>query len=52
MLGPLAVSQAKRSAGIGAALMEHALLRARKLGHESIILVGDAPYYARWGFQA
>lgn len=52
MLGPLAVSSAKRSAGIGGALMEHALRRARKLGHESLILVGDAPYYARWGFDA
>ena len=52
MLGPLAVSQAKRSAGIGGALMEHALRRAAKLGHESVFLVGDAPYYARWGFDA
>jgi predicted N-acetyltransferase YhbS len=52
MLGPLAVSTAKRSAGIGGALMEHALRRARKLGHDSVILVGDAPYYARWGFDA
>lgn len=52
MLGPLAVSPTKRSAGIGGALMEHALRRARKLGHESVILVGDAPYYARWGFDA
>ena len=52
MLGPLAVASAKRSAGIGAALMEHALRRAKKLGHESVILVGDAPYYVRWGFDA
>ena len=52
MLGPLAVSSAKRSAGIGAALMDHALRRARKLGHKSVILVGDAPYYARFGFEA
>lgn len=52
MLGPLAVSQTKRSAGIGGALMEHALRRAKKLGHASVILVGDAPYYARWGFDA
>ena len=52
MLGPLAVRQAKRSAGIGAALVDHALRRARRLGHDSVILVGDAPYYARWGFDA
>ncbi len=50
MLGPLAVASTRRSAGIGGALMDHALRRARKLGHESVILVGDAPYYARFGF--
>ena len=52
MLGPLAVSATKRSAGIGGALVDHALRRARALGHESVILVGDAPYYGRWGFEA
>lgn len=50
MLGPLAVSTARRSAGIGRALIEHGLRRARKLGHEAVILVGDAPYYGRFGF--
>ena len=50
MLGPLAVDGRMRSAGIGGALMEHALRRARKLGHQSVILVGDAPYYKRFGF--
>ena len=43
MLDPLAVDCRMRSAGIGGALMEHALRRARKLGHDSVILVGDAP---------
>jgi predicted N-acetyltransferase YhbS len=52
MLGPLAVDPAMRSAGIGRALMEHALGRARKLGHRGVFLVGDAPYYARFGFAA
>lgn len=50
MLGPLAVSTAHRSAGIGRALIEHGLRRARRLGHEAVILVGDAPYYERFGF--
>ncbi len=50
MLGPLAVAAEHRSAGIGRALIEHGLQRARKLGHGSVILVGDAPYYARFGF--
>lgn len=50
MLGPLAVDAAHRSAGIGRALIEHGLRRASRLGHEAVILVGDAPYYARFGF--
>jgi predicted N-acetyltransferase YhbS len=50
MLGPLAVSTDHRSAGVGRALMEHGLRRAKKLGHASVILVGDAPYYERFGF--
>jgi predicted N-acetyltransferase YhbS len=50
MLGPLAVAAECRSAGIGRALIEHGLQRAQKLGHESVILVGDAPYYGRFGF--
>ncbi len=52
MLGPVAVDPATRSAGIGRALIEHGLKRAAKLGHDSVILVGDAPYYARFGFTA
>ena len=50
MLGPLAVCPTLRSAGIGRALMEKGLRRAKRFGHESVILVGDAPYYARFGF--
>ena len=52
LLGPLAVESAYRSAGIGRALIEHGLMRAGKLGHGSVMLVGDAPYYARFGFSA
>lgn len=50
LLGPLAVGERYRSAGIGRAVIEHGLDRARALGHGSVILVGDAPYYARFGF--
>ena len=32
--------------------MRHAIETARRLGHTAIILLGDAPYYARFGFQA
>jgi predicted N-acetyltransferase YhbS len=52
MLGPLAVDAASRKLGLGAALMEHALAAARARGHGAVILLGDAPYYARFGFSA
>ena len=50
LLGPLAVNATHRAAGLGRALIVHGLARAKKLGHESVILVGDAPYYGRFGF--
>lgn len=50
LLGPLAVDSSQRSLGIGAMLMDEALARAEQLGHRAVILVGDAPYYARFGF--
>ena len=50
VLGPLAVDPACRSLGVGAALMRHALDVAKRLGHGAVILLGDAPYYARFGF--
>jgi predicted N-acetyltransferase YhbS len=52
LLGPLAVDPALKSAGVGSALMRHAIAEARRLGHGAILLVGDAPYYARFGFSA
>jgi predicted N-acetyltransferase YhbS len=50
MLGPLAVDPICRELGVGAALMNHALLAAKARGHGAVILLGDAPYYARFGF--
>ncbi|MBR0790443.1 N-acetyltransferase [Bradyrhizobium manausense] len=52
VLGPLAVDPACRELGIGAALMNQALAAARARGHVAVILLGDAPYYARFGFSA
>ncbi|MFN3547695.1 MAG: GNAT family N-acetyltransferase [Mesorhizobium sp.] len=52
LLGPLAVDPSLKSAGIGSALMRQAIAEARRLGHGAILLVGDAPYYARFGFSA
>jgi Predicted acetyltransferase len=52
MLGPLAVEESSRQLGVGAALMDHALAAAKARGHRAVILLGDAPYYARFGFSA
>jgi len=52
MLGPLAVDPAFKGIGIGSALMNHARGAARERGHTAVILLGDAPYYARFGFSA
>lgn len=50
LLGPLAVDCAYQKRGIGAKLMRHALMEASKLGHKAVLLVGDEPYYGRFGF--
>jgi predicted N-acetyltransferase YhbS len=52
MLGPLAVDPAVKGAGAGSTLMRHAMSEASRLGHGAVVLVGDAPYYARFGFSA
>jgi len=52
LLGPLAVHPDFRNRGIGSMLMRHAINAARRLGHGAVLLVGDAPYYARFGFAA
>jgi predicted N-acetyltransferase YhbS len=52
LLGPLAVDLSIKGAGIGSALMKHAIAEAARFGHQAILLVGDAPYYARFGFSA
>ena len=52
MLGPLAVEVSSRELGVGAALMDHALAAAKARGHRAVILLGDAPYYIRFGFSA
>ena len=52
VLGPLAVDASCRKLGAGAALMRRALEVAQARGHGAVILLGDAPYYSRFGFSA
>jgi len=51
LLGPLAVCPSAKESGVGSALMQQALARAKLQGHASVLLVGDAAYYNRFGFE-
>ena len=50
VLGPLTVDPSFGQRGIGGSLMRASLDAARVGGHGLVILVGDAPYYRRFGF--
>ncbi len=50
LLGPVAVAEDCRSRGLGAAMVRRAIQTAHRLGYGAIVLVGDAPYYNRFGF--
>lgn len=49
-LGPIAVQRSERSEGLGAALVQACIDHARASGAAGILLVGDAPYFGRFGF--
>jgi len=51
LLGPIAVHPTRQGEGLGALLIRDGLARARDAGWTRVLLVGDAPYYARFGFQ-
>ena len=51
LLGPVAVHPTRQGEGLGAFLIHESLARARALGWARVMLVGDAPYYGRFGFQ-
>ena len=51
LLGPLVVHPKRQNLGVGLTLMQEGLGLAKGFGHRFVILVGDAPYYARVGFQ-
>jgi predicted N-acetyltransferase YhbS len=50
LLGPLAVSPELQGEGLGRMMMREAIWRAACRGHGAVLLVGDAPYYERFGF--
>ena len=51
LLGPVAVHPTRQGEGLGGLLMHESLAEARRLGWERVLLVGDAPYYNRFGFE-
>lgn len=50
LLGPIAVHPTRQGEGLGGLLINESLGLARRLGWERVLLVGDAPYYGRFGF--
>jgi len=52
LLGPVAVDADHRGLGLGTTLMNDAMAAARKGGTSLVVLVGDDPYYGRFGFKA
>jgi predicted N-acetyltransferase YhbS len=50
LLGPIAVHPTRQGEGLGGLLINESLAEARRLGWERVLLVGDAPYYSRFGF--
>ncbi|HBU15514.1 MAG TPA: GNAT family N-acetyltransferase [Gemmobacter sp.] len=51
LLGPVAVHPTRQGEGLGGLLINESLAEARRLGWERVMLVGDAPYYTRFGFR-
>jgi predicted N-acetyltransferase YhbS len=51
LLGPVAVHPTRQGEGLGGYLIHECLAEARRLGWSRVLLVGDAPYYGRFGFR-
>ncbi len=51
LLGPVAVHPTRQGEGLGGALIRDTLARAVGLGWDRVMLVGDEPYYRRFGFR-
>jgi predicted N-acetyltransferase YhbS len=51
LLGPVAVHPTRQGEGLGGLLMRESLGLAKAAGWGRVLLVGDAPYYKRFGFE-
>ncbi|MGB5557923.1 MAG: N-acetyltransferase [Paracoccaceae bacterium] len=50
LLGPIAVHPTRQGEGLGALLIVESMAEALREGWHRVLLVGDAPYYRRFGF--
>jgi predicted N-acetyltransferase YhbS len=50
LLGPVAVHPTRQGEGLGALLISESLYQAARRDWKRVILVGDEPYYRRFGF--
>ena len=51
LLGPIAVHPTRQGEGLGGLLIEESLDKARSQNWNLVILIGDEPYYRRFGFE-
>lgn len=51
LLGPIAVHPTRQGEGLGGLMIMETLDLARDFGWTRVILIGDAPYYRRFGFR-
>src|SRR5690606_2926673 len=51
LLGPIVVAPEHEGQGYGRALIKEAMDAARTAGIRLVVLVGDEPYYGRFGFK-
>ncbi|GGD43192.1 GNAT family N-acetyltransferase [Sinisalibacter lacisalsi] len=51
LLGPVAVHPTRQGEGLGGLLIRESLALAAALGWQRVLLVGDQPYYSRFGFE-
>ncbi|MBD3677487.1 MAG: N-acetyltransferase [Rhodobacteraceae bacterium] len=50
LLGPIAVHPTHQGEGLGRLLIMESIQKAGQMGWSRVMLVGDAPYYRRFGF--
>ena len=51
LLGPVAVHPTRQGEGLGGVLIRESLALAQTAGWARVLLIGDAPYYKRFGFE-